>query len=334
MDQIIISENRKTCKYWGICSGCALPTLEYPQQLQFKEKAVFEEVKCIINEERLSKLIRPILPSYNPFHYRNRGDFTLQKKEKLLGFRIKENHQFIHIEECELMHKQINEILAQLQGKTPFQKTHNVLIRYGVNTKDFLVQPEFSTVQFQTGQKYFTERLLHRKFSISASSFFQVNTLQAENLIKIILKYISSDDKIIIDAYSGVGTFSVFFAEKAHRIIAIEESYSAYKDSQINISDLKNIEPICDKTENILSKMNLNADLIVLDPPRIGCKKKVLDKIADLKIKKIIYISCNLISFINDLKYLIAKGYQILEIQPIDMFPQTKHIENIALLAL
>ncbi|MEN2985773.1 MAG: RsmD family RNA methyltransferase, partial [Thermodesulfovibrionaceae bacterium] len=172
-----------------------------------------------------------------------------------------------------------------------------------------------------------------REFVISDSSFFQVNTYQAENLVRKVLSYINKEDKTVIDAYAGVGTFTVFLAERVEKVIAIEESHSACKDAEINTRDFKNIKYICDKTEKVLQN-KFEAEVIVLDPPRVGCVKEVLDGIVKNKIKKIIYVSCEPSTLARDLRYLREKGYRLIELQPIDMFPQTYHIENIALMIL
>jgi 23S rRNA (uracil1939-C5)-methyltransferase len=188
--------------------------------------------------------------------------------------------------------------------------------------------------EIETGQKFYTEKLLGKEFLISAPSFFQVNTYQAEKLVQAILKYINSEDKTVIDAYAGVGTFTVFLAEKAERVIAIEESRSAYKDAQINIKNYDNIHYLCKKTEEALFELKTDVDAIVLDPPRVGCMKEVLQGIVKKNIKKVIYVSCEPSTLARDLKFLKEKGYKLIEIQPVDMFPQTYHIENVAFLML
>lgn len=321
------------CKLFGMCGGCSFQHVAYSYQIKLKEIVVMEQLKRIggfENPEEFTLLTVKAEPFYN---YRNRADFSINR-HRLLGFKIRGSHKFIHVEQCFLMHQRINEILAMLQGKTPKRKTHNVTIRYGVNTGQWLVQPEMDTEEIETGQKNYTEKLLEHEFVISAPSFFQVNTYQAEKLIETVLKYIDRDDRVIIDAYAGVGTFTVFLAKKADKVIAIEESLSAYKDAQINIKNFDNITYLCKKTEEALYENSIDADAIVLDPPRVGCMKEVLEAISEKKIKKIIYVSCEPSTLARDLKYLREKGYKLIEVQPVDMFPQTYHIENVALMTI
>lgn len=321
------------CKLFGICGGCSFQHVAYSYQIKLKEIVVMEQLKRIGGFENPEDFTNLTLKAENPYNYRNRADFSINR-QNLLGFKIRGTHKFLHVEYCHIMHNEINKILSLLQGKKPKRKTHNITIRYGINTGKWLIQPEMDTVEIETGQTFYTERLLGYDFTISAPSFFQVNTYQAEKLIQTVLNYITSEDKIVIDAYAGVGTFTVFLAQKSEKVIAIEESRSAYKDAQINIKNLDNITYLCKKTEEALFESKINGDAIVLDPPRVGCMKDVLQAIAEKKIKKVIYVSCEPSTLARDLKYLKERGYKLKEIQPVDMFPQTYHIENVALMIL
>ncbi|MGB9710226.1 MAG: 23S rRNA (uracil(1939)-C(5))-methyltransferase RlmD [Thermodesulfovibrio sp.] len=321
------------CKLFGVCGGCSFQHVTYSYQIKLKEIVVMEQLKRIGGFENPEEFTLLTIKADHPYNYRNRADFSINR-QKLLGFKMRASHKFIHVDYCHLMHQKINEILNVLQGKTPKRKTHNVTIRYGVNTGQWLVQPEMDTEEIETGQKNYTEKLLGHEFLISAPSFFQVNTYQAEKLIETVLKYIDGDDRVIIDAYAGVGTFTVFLAKKAKRVIAIEESRSACKDAQINIKNFDNIIYLCKKTEEALYEHSIDADAIVLDPPRVGCMKEVLEAISEKRIKKIIYVSCEPSTLARDLKYLGQKGYKLIEVQPVDMFPQTYHIENVALMKI
>ncbi len=321
------------CKLFGICGGCSFQHVAYIYQTKLKEIVLIEQLKRIGKFENPEDFTNLTIKAENPYNYRNRADFSINR-EKLLGFKMKGTHKFIHVTYCYIMHRKINEILAHLQGKNPKRKTHNVTIRYGVNTDTSLVQPAFETEIIETGQNYYYEKLLGREFKISAPSFFQVNTYQAEKLIESVLKFLTKDDKTIIDAYAGVGTFTAFIAQRADRVIAIEESRSSYKDAQVNLKDFDNITYLCEKTEEALYRKDINAHAIVIDPPRIGVAKTVLDAISEKRIKKIVYVSCEPSTLARDLKYLNEKGYKLIEVQPIDMFPQTYHIENVALMIL
>jgi len=321
------------CKIFGICGGCSFQHIAYSYQTKLKEIVLMEQLKRIGGFENPEDFTEITIKADNPYNYRNRADFSINT-QKLLGFKIRGSHKFINVEYCHIMHDSINRILSIIQRKSPKRKTHNITIRYGINTGQLLVQPEINTEEIETGQKFYFEKILDREFMISAPSFFQVNTYQAQKLIEVVLSYINPEDRIIIDAYAGVGTFTVFLAERAERVIAIEESRSAFKDAQINIKKFDNISYLCKKTEEALFEPNINGNVIVIDPPRVGCMKEVLEAIAQKQIKKVIYVSCEPSTLARDLKYLKEKGYRLVEVQPVDMFPQTYHIENVALMQL
>lgn len=321
------------CELFSKCGGCSFQHVSYSYQTKLKEIVVMEQLKRIGGFENPEDFTNLTIRADNPYNYRNRADFSINR-DKLSGFKIRGTHKFIHVKYCYIMHEKINHILSLLQGKNPKRKTHNITIRYGVNTGNYLIQPEIDTDELKTGQISYTEKLIGKEFKISAPSFFQVNSYQAEKLIQTVLGYISSEDKIIIDAYAGVGTFTVFLAQKAERVIAIEESRSAFKDAQINIKEFENIKYLCEKTEETLFKNDINGDAIVLDPPRVGCMKEVLEAIVEKRIRKVIYVSCEPSTLARDLKYLKERGYKLIEVQPVDMFPQTYHIENVALIKI
>ena len=149
----------------------------------------------------------------------------------------------------------------------------------------------------------------------------------------------SKEINTLIDAYCGSGLFSIFLAPYAESVVGIEISEKSVKYAQINAAnaDVKNVRFVQGKVENILPGEFLSSkkenNLIVLDPPRSGCSESVLKAITDLKPQKIIYISCDPATQARDVKYLNEHGYTLLSLLPVDMFPQTEHIEVIGLLA-
>lgn len=318
------------CKLFEECGGCSFQHIKYSYQIKLKENVVIQQLKRIGGFENPEVFVKPAIKAEAPYNYRNRADFSINR-QRLLGFKMRGTHKFIHVEYCHIMHEKINKILSLLQGKPPKTKTHNVTIRYGVNTGKWLIQPEIDTVELETGQKFYYEKLLGKEFIISAPSFFQVNTYQAEKLVQAVLDY-TGENRTVIDAYAGVGTFTVFLAQNAERVIAIEEARSACRDAGINLKNFDNVTYYCKKTEDILLNYDISVDVIIVDPPRTGCMKEVLDAIAQKRIKKVIYVSCEPSTLARDLKYLKERGYRLIEIQPVDMFPQTYHIESIALL--
>lgn len=175
-------------------------------------------------------------------------------------------------------------------------------------------------------------------FEISPLSFFQVNPIQTEVLYNKALEYANlKENDVVFDIYCGIGTISLFLAEKANKVYGIEIVEDAIKDAKRNadLNNLNNTEFYAGKAEEVvprLYKEGKKANVVVVDPPRKGCDEKVLDTIVSMKPNRVVYVSCNPSTLARDLKYLDQKGYKCVEIQPVDMFPHTMHVECVALI--
>jgi 23S rRNA (uracil1939-C5)-methyltransferase len=160
-----------------------------------------------------------------------------------------------------------------------------------------------------------------------------VNTRQAEQLIELVRSRLGlSGSEVLVDAYAGVGTFAALLAPFARRVIAIEESTAAVKDAVVNIVGLDNLEYIEGKTETVLDSLDEKPDAIILDPPRVGCHPATLEAIVRHAPKKVVYVSCDPETLARDLQVLVVGGFQISTVEPLDMFPQTYHVEVVATL--
>lgn len=189
------------------------------------------------------------------------------------------------------------------------------------------------------GENHIKEIIGTMDFYYSLPSFFQINTCCAEKLYNFILQIADlKGTETIVDAYSGIGTISLFLAQKAHRVYAIEEVESAINDGILNakVNNIENCYFKHGKVETILPLLTkeIQPDLIILDPPREGVDSRVLELIADIKIPGIIYVSCHPGTLARDTKILTAKGYSLCFYQGIDMFPNTYHIETVAMFQL
>lgn len=175
-------------------------------------------------------------------------------------------------------------------------------------------------------------------FHISARSFFQVNTKQAEVLYQKALDYAKlTGSETVIDAYCGTGTITLFLAQKARKVYGIEIVKPAIIDAQKNARDnhVKNAEFIVGDAAIVMPKMykgGVRADVVVVDPPRAGCTSVVLKTFASMQPTRIVYVSCNPASLARDVAILSKLGYKLEQVQPVDMFPMTSHVECVALL--
>lgn len=322
------------CPYFGVCGGCQWQHIRYEHQLVLKQHVVRQQLRRIGKFE--DPPVSPTVPSPNQFGYRNHARFSVDGKGNL-GYISRPGHgyRFIRIDRCLIMHPKINEVLGRLQGKA-FVK-HQLMVRYGINTGELLVHPDVSAIdpEIPSGQRFYHESLLGHRFRISASSFFQTNTGVAERLVQLVLERIAPTGReVVVDAYAGVGTFAAFLAPRVARVIGIEEAPSAVDDARVNLDQFDNVEYVMAKVEQVLGKLAVRPDVVILDPPRVGCAPEALTGVLMLRPSRIVYVSCDPATLARDLRKLVDGGYRLLDVTPLDMFPQTYHIESVATLEL
>ena len=188
------------------------------------------------------------------------------------------------------------------------------------------------------GKDTITDYIGEFKFEVSPLSFFQVNSIQTEVLYSKALEYANlSGGEVVLDAYCGTGTISLFLSQKAKKVYGVEIVPEAIEDAKINAKEnnVHNTEFIVGEAESVIPKLiseGVRADVVVVDPPRKGCDKSLLEAISSMKPKTIVYVSCDPGTLARDLAILEELGYKTLEIQPVDMFPQTAHVECVALI--
>lgn len=318
------------CPYFGQCTGCQWQHIGYEHQLEIKRGVVQEAMERAggISDAPLAAVV----PAPQPRGYRNHARFTVGP-EGTLGFVNRDSRRFVHVDQCLLMHPWINQALSQLQGHCG--ETTQLSIRYGINTGQWLLQPGLSAcVPVTSGQKHYEEALLGKRFRISGSSFFQVNTAQAERMAQLVCDRLGlTGRELVVDAYAGVGTFAVLLAPFADKVVAIEDSASAVQDAEANIQGLPNVELARARTEELLGCLWQAPDALLLDPPRVGCHPLALHAILRRPPRRMVYVSCDPWALARDLKVLLSGPFVLEEVLPIDLFPQTYHIECIATLS-
>ncbi len=317
------------CPYFGACTGCQWQHIKYEHQLDLKRAIVREALdtagipSCVVTET---------LAAVDEYGYRNHARFTVGPAGRL-GFVHKLTRRFVQVERCLLMHPWINQVLARLQGHCA--ETTQIAMRYGMNTGKWLLQPLLKNVDagIATGQPNYCEALSGNTFRISASSFFQVNTQQAEQLIDLMRERLGMDGRgLLVDAYSGVGTFARVFSPMATRVLAVEESPNAVRDALANLRDVPNVELVRNRTELVLDSLVDRARAVILDPPRTGCHPATLQAILRRPPDRVLYVSCEPETLARDLKVLLRGPFRLEEVVPVDFFPHTRHVECLATL--
>lgn len=195
-------------------------------------------------------------------------------------------------------------------------------------------------VKLLWGQMYITDDIGDVSYQISPLSFYQVNPVQTERLYGKALEYAGlNGNETVWDLYCGIGTISLFLARKAKQVYGVEIVPAAIEDARRNaaLNGIENAEFFVGRAEDVLpekyEKEGIYADVIVVDPPRKGCEESVLDTMVKMQPEKIVYVSCDSATLARDLKYLRGRGYEVMRGCPVDLFPETVHVETVVLLS-
>ncbi len=318
------------CRYYGQCGGCCYQHLQYASQLAVKKKQVEESFR------KIGKISLPpvadTLGSPSPYHYRGKAQLHVAGGAGgiRLGFMDISGGSHIGIERCEIMEETINSRMVALQSgaKNLIHNESRVTI--------------WSGDENASGNKRSpVKRIVNGKeFLVSGEGFFQANLSLTGILVNEVCRLATAGStNTVIDAYCGCGLFSVFLAPYFQKVIGIEANEKAVNLARINAvnSGAVNAAFLAGDTGKVLLKSiiatGLKADLLILDPPRTGCGRKTLEAIRRLNPQNIIYISCNPATQARDVKFLATCGYHLQELIPVDMFPQTEHIEVIGFLS-
>jgi len=339
-----------TCPHFGSCGGCQWQHISYQRQLEAKRKIILTEL------ERIGKQIRPIVHPMigmkRPWAYRNHLQLSVDSQGQM-GFQSLGSHNVVPVSRCYIAHPTLNELWTALDLHP--KAIRRVVLRTGIATGERMLilegdegaLPEIEVdlpvsclyrhangeTIVLTGDSHFHERLGDRIFRISGGSFFQVNTLQAERVVDIVRGYLAlRSNETLLDAYCGVGTLGLSLAPLARCMVGIEESPWAIQDAIANSTNQDHARFIQGKVEEILPDLDASFDAIVLDPPRAGCERTALRALAACDATRIVYVSCDAATLARDVAYLGSQGYTLAEVQPVDMFPQTYHVEAVALL--
>ncbi|MBC7263289.1 MAG: class I SAM-dependent RNA methyltransferase [Chloroflexi bacterium] len=338
------------CPYFGHCGGCHWQHIKYSAQLEYKAAIVRNQLRRLGGLE--DPPVESPLGTIPPWGYRNHAQFTVSQ-DGFLGFLAAFSHQTVPIARCLILDEDLNDLYSSLDIETA--GVRRLSLRAGINTGelmlvlemegdeppelelDFPISVTMLTADGQVaalvGNTYFHEAVLGRRFRVSANSFFQVNTIGAEALVEIVSSYLEPiGGEVLLDAYCGVGTFGLSLAERVGEVIGIESHPAAIADAEANAGELENVTLIEGAVEDVLPELEEQVDLAVLDPPRAGVALQVIETLAAIGPTRIAYVSCDPATLARDVRRLSERDYQLVQVQPLDMFPQTYHIECVALL--
>lgn len=338
------------CIHFGVCGGCHYQHLPYGEQLKAKREILRDQLTRIGKIE--NPPVQEMVPSPSPWNYRNHVQWHLTEVGKL-GYMMAQTPRVFAIQECHLPEGSINAMWPRLEFE-PEMDIERVSLRSGVDEELMLVlesdSPESPELEIEAGisvahvfeenavviagNDHLTIRVLDRDFRVSAASFFQVNTAMAGKMVEHLRANLPADPSAtLLDIYCGAGLFSAFFASTYERVIGIESSSSACEDFAFNLDEFENVELYEGLAEEILPNLISHVrDVtdVILDPPRAGLDKAVVDEIIKLSPKVLAYVSCDPSTLARDAARLIHGGYKLKQVTPFDLFPQTFHIESIS----
>jgi tRNA/tmRNA/rRNA uracil-C5-methylase (TrmA/RlmC/RlmD family) len=318
------------CSYYENCGGCCYQHLKYEHQLKIKKKQVQEAF------QKIGKIVLPPVldPIASPqaYQYRGKAQYHAAKEASgwKLGFLDVSGGKIMDIERCEIMEETINDKMRELRENERLLSSDSNLTIWSEHSGDV-----------SQNKNLIKRTVKGKEFFVPHGGFFQANLYLTDRLVDEVCRLVMSDKiNTMVDAYCGSGLFSIFLSPYAQNVIGIETGEQAVKFAQRNAErqGVRNTKFICGDVENVLPQEfaagDDKIDLLVLDPPRSGCEDAVLEAIKALRPQKVIYISCNPATQARDIKYLSECGYELLSLLPLDMFPQTEHVEVIGHLSL
>lgn len=300
-----------------------------------KSHEIIPTDQCIIQHDvndKIIKIIKTYIKAYKVSVYDEKTHTgVLRHLVTKVGFTTKEVMVVLVANGRKLPY--LNELASVLKENIPGFKT--LVVNVNREKTNVILGNENKVIY---GDGKINDNIGDLVFEISPLSFFQVNPIQTEVLYNKALEYASlGENDTVFDIYCGIGTISLFLAQKAKKVYGIEIVEDAIKDAKRNaeINNLDNVEFYVGKAEEVVPKMykqGKRANVVVVDPPRKGCDEKVLDTIVSMQPDRVVYVSCNPSTLARDLNYLDEKGYKCSEVQPVDMFPHSVHVECVALI--
>nr|MBN1228403.1 class I SAM-dependent RNA methyltransferase [Anaerolineae bacterium] len=338
------------CPYYGPggCGGCHWQHIDYTSQVELKRRVVVDQL------ERIGRIASPdVLPtisSPSSWGYRSHATFSLSPRGEP-GFFSDSGQDIIPIANCAILHPALNDLLGQVDFEIDILTRIRLQVGSDPDDRMMVIQtvddqaPEIS-VDFPVsinlllsdnepvnliGSPQVHYSVFHRQFRVTAGAFSQVNAPMMETLVELVLDRLNlNGTESVLDLYSGVGLFTGFIAEKADYVLSVESYPPAVTDAERNLDDQENVELVEGAVEDVLEDLVGPFEAIVVDPPRSGLDNAVIDHIDRLLPDRLVYVSCDPATLARDARKLAGHGLRLASVQPVDMFPQTFHIEAVA----
>ncbi len=336
------------CPHFGHCGGCHYQHMPYERQLEAKREILADQLERIGGLS--SPPVEPTVPSPAPWNYRNRLRFHRGAGGELTFISWHEKEPF-PVEVCYLPEPEVDALWPRLD-LSPESPIGDVEVRGDGSGSTMLVlhsdrEPEIELdldvpasvvwlspegTRVLAGDPHLTMHVLEREFRLSPGAFFQINSALAEQLVELVMEAVEPlADDTIYDLFAGVGLFSAFLAEADAQVVAVEESPWACADFEFNLAEFDRVELYEAPVETALPAISERPRSVVLDPPRAGLSKASIEHLLQRAPERIAYVSCDPATMARDGKRLTSGGYRLARAVPIDLFPQTYHIESLTL---
>ncbi len=331
---------KPVCPYYHVCGGCDLMHMSYDEEVKYKENKIKNIMQRYAGLTNVSKIVR----CQTELGYRNKVTFKVDKK---LGIYKKDSHDITYIDNCMLISEQMNSYI-EIINNMDLTGVYEVVIRESDNADMIIFKCdddvkldvddlEANVVRYYDrkyktlkGNNYIIDKIGDLSYKISPSSFFQVNSHQVKRLYDLVLENLElkNTDKVL-DLYCGTGTIGLYVSRYCSDVFGIEINEDAIKDANYNkkLNDIDNIFFTVGDSK-IIKDISYKANKIIVDPPRAGLDRKVIDEILNINPETLVYVSCDPITLARDLN-ILKNNYAVEKIIPVDMFPRTYHVETV-----
>jgi len=312
------------CAAYTRCGACSYQHIAYDHQVVLKNRQVRDALMRIGRFDTIP--MEDTIPSPQAYGYRGKADFhvtTGEGQERAIGFAARATNSIVDLERCEIVHESINDALFRMR-------------RDGSSAGR---RPLWSAPAGEASKSLITRQVKGREMLVPRDGFFQANLYLTDTLVDVVEEFCNlSGTETVLDGYCGSGLFSLFLAPRCGRLYGIEAEGDAVRcaEENLNRAGINSAVFYTGDMARVLRdrfiRKSLPVDVALVDPPRIGLEPDTIAALGDLNPRKIVYVSCNPATLARDLRALAGFGYGILRVRPLDMFPQTSHIETVVLL--
>jgi len=350
------------CPYYYKCGGCSYQHVNYNRQLELKRQVVKDSLKRIggIDIE-----VNPVLGMEFPWRYRNKVEWHtgIKNGKATMGYYINDSRVLIGIDSCLLISQEMEDLSKYIKDhlkELRIPEGCEIIMRQSAANQEIMVifngkgssdidfarmlnHQEVASIhsidqgktRLHYGEPALEEKIFSTDFDISPLAFFQVNHYQTEKLIGVVKEFAQlRETDNVLDAYCGTGSIALSIADYVQKVVGIESGKPAIKDAKRNAfkNNIKNCRFIKGACEEVIPELEEKFNVVILDPPRAGCKPEVIKAITLMAPERVVYVSCNPATVARDLAMFVKDGYNVAEVQPIDMFAQSHHVESVILM--